>query len=185
MLKTIIAINQLHLKSIIDEEISKYGNECDLNHIDVSQVTHINALFSQSKFNGDISKWNVSNVKEMNWLFFKSDFNGDISNWEVSKVEWMRGSFSKSKFNGDISKWNVSNTAHMSHLFEHSQFKHDLSNWKPFNLQDKHDIFLNCSAPTPYWVNLSSGKEIKSHHLFNQLKNQLPDTINDIKQLKI
>jgi len=36
-------------------------------------------LFSNSSFNGDISKWDVSNVTDMNGMFSNSIFNKDIS----------------------------------------------------------------------------------------------------------
>ena len=47
-------------------------------------------MFSDSKFNGDISEWNVSNVTSMAGMFKDSKFNGDISEWDVSNVTDMR-----------------------------------------------------------------------------------------------
>src|SRR5574344_311720 len=96
------------LKQIIEERIKNEGHECDLNDIDVSNITDMYCMFYKSEFNGDISKWNVSSVSDMKNMFRISKFNGDISNWNVSKVTDMYCMFSDSKFNGDISKWNVS-----------------------------------------------------------------------------
>ena len=135
----IIATNDT-LKDIISQEIRKYGTNADLNHIDVSNVTDMSYMFSNSEFNGDISNWNVSNVTNMSYMFENSKFNGDISNWDVSNVTNMRFMFGNSEFNGDISNWNVSNVTDMSYMFENSKFNGDISKWLP--MLQKNDIDL-------------------------------------------
>lgn len=148
----ILPQNLKELKKIIDEEMELNGGKCDLNHIDVSNITDMSYLFSTSAFNSDISQWDVSNIKDMSSMFYYSQFNGDISQWDVSKVESMRYMFNNAQFNSDISKWDVSNVKTMDNMFEYSKFNHDLTNWKPMSLTLKDDIFYGSSAPVPYWV---------------------------------
>ena len=125
----IVAKNSKHLENLITAMTAIYGNECDLNVIDVSRITCMSALFSNSQFNGDISRWNVSNVKHMQYMFCNSRFNGDISKWDVSNVIDMSNMFCNSQFNGDISEWNVSNVTNMDDMFKASQFSGDISKW--------------------------------------------------------
>src|SRR5579875_1762479 len=108
MKSKIIAKNKKDLEKLIKQEIELNGNQCDLNHIDVSKIKNMDFLFFNLSFNGNISKWNTSNVTSMNYMFSQSRFNGDISNWNVSKVKAMGNVFHSSEFNRDISNWNVS-----------------------------------------------------------------------------
>ena len=82
-----------HLVMLIRKNIDRFGPECNLNYIDVSQVTDMSFLFNCSHFNGDISQWDVSNVKDMRGMFNRSRFEGDISQWNVSNVENMNYTF--------------------------------------------------------------------------------------------
>jgi surface protein len=77
------------LDRLILDTMEIYGNDCNLNWIDVSEMTEMDELFSNGccgKFKGDISRWNVSRVNNMNRMFCESEFNGDISGWNVSRV---------------------------------------------------------------------------------------------------
>ena len=63
-------------------------------NVDVSGVTSMDLLFSNSTFNGNINYWNVSNVTNMDSMFyFASSFNQPLDSWDVSNVTDMRGMF--------------------------------------------------------------------------------------------
>ena len=42
------------LKELIDKLIKERGNDANLNDIDTSEITDMNYMFADSKFNGDI-----------------------------------------------------------------------------------------------------------------------------------
>ncbi len=203
MKPTITPRNKFHLRVLIQTEINENGYKCNLNHIDVSNITDMRDLFSFSEFNGDISKWNVSKVEDMsfmfsnskfdgdisNWnvsnvinmekMFFQSEFNGDISKWNVLKVLRMRAMFANSKFNQNISKWNVNNLNDMDEMFNESLFNQDLANWKPYSLiiHYSSNIFKKSCVPIPYWHDFENIKErkdaIDNYCAVDYLKKQL------------
>ena len=95
------------LRDIIQERIDKYGNDCDLNDLDISLVTDLSYLFYLfPEFNGNISNWNTSNVLNFSFMFYKCKFNQDISNWKFSKkLATTQEMFLNSEFDQDISNW--------------------------------------------------------------------------------
>jgi surface protein len=137
------------LCKMIEQEIKQNGYECDLNHIDVREITDLSWLFAKDgdkgyglqNFNGDISEWDVSNVKNMSHMFYQSIFNGDISQWDVSNVIDMNYMFYNSDFNGDISDWDVSNVQLMSRMFQQSKFNQPIGNWDVRKVKDMEYMF--------------------------------------------
>ena len=88
-------------------KLSENGN-FDISGWDVSKVTNMRGMFTDSCFDGDISDWDVSNVKNMNGMFFSSTFtgeNGNLNNWDVSGVENMRLMFFECPLQKNPPKW--------------------------------------------------------------------------------
>ena len=139
------------LRSFIEAEMEKNGNQCNLNHIDTSLVTDFSWLFSESLFNGDIPRWDVSGAVDMGFMFERSKFNGDISKWDVSRVAHMDGMFYKSEFNGDI------------------------SNWNRISMIGDQDIFLGSAMATELGVESPCFEQVKSHCLVKKLEAALQE----------
>lgn len=139
----VIAKDLEHLNILVHDAIESHGLKCNLNHIDVSNILDMSALFKNTQFDGDISLWNVSSVVCMNQIFSNSNFNGDISKWDTSRVQNMRWMFSNSSFNGDISAWNTSSVKDMYAAFSRSIFNGDLSKWDVSQVETMAAMFVH------------------------------------------
>lgn len=135
----IVAKDYDHLRMLTRREMSAYGFNCNLNHIDVSRVTDMNDLFSTSNFNGDISDWDMSNVESMVKIFYDSAFNGNISKWNTAKVRSMGSMFARSAFKQNISDWNTSHVENFNGMFSYSNFLGDISRWT-FNIKNVRNM---------------------------------------------
>ena len=77
----IVVNNKKELIELINKRIEEQGPNCDLNDIDVSNITDMSFLFTDSKFNGDLSEWNVSKVEDMSYMFYNSPLSGNEPKW--------------------------------------------------------------------------------------------------------
>ena len=162
--------DKYELKEIIFKRIEDEGPECDLNDIDVSNITDMSNLFSANvifgddifkDFNGDVSLWNVSNVTNMGRMFDScKNFNCDLSRWDVSNVKTMFAMFEKCKqFNCDLSKWDVSNVEKMVYMFEGCEnFRQNLDDWDVSNVEEMSNTFKGCPTQ-PKWYDRKKWEE--------------------------
>ena len=83
----VVARDKRHLRELIKDRIAEFGPNCDLNDIDVSNVTDMSELFSDSSFNGSISQWDVSSVRDMRNMFDNSPLEGKEPDWYKRRAQ--------------------------------------------------------------------------------------------------
>ena len=138
---------------------TSFVTQPDLSSWDVSNITEMQYVFSQSNFNGDINDWDVSNVTDMTYMFggVGSSFNGDISDWDVSSVTSMNYMFGNSSFNTDISGWDVSSVTDMYQMFyNNDDFEQDLSDWDTSSVTSCDRFNVSATQPDTVFTPLSS-----------------------------
>jgi surface protein len=153
----------------------------EINNVDswnVSSVTNMIALFSETNFNDNINNWNVSNVTNMSSMFENAtSFNQDISYWDVSSVTDMNAMFQNATaFDQDISSWNVSSVTDMSGMFQNATvFNQDIDSWDVSNVINMTSMFQNATA---FDQNIQSWNVSKVADFANFMAGKTPSTFS-------
>ena len=149
--KSIVKATDETVHQIVKDALDRFGNDADLNHIDVSQCTDLSSLFYDAHFTGDVSKWDVSNVTDFEYCFCSNPFDGDLSNWDMSSAVDLNSMFNLApKFKGTgLKNWSelLKNVKSTSHMFDKCQNLdgHELENWKFSTKLEKADyMFSHC-----------------------------------------
>lgn len=118
--------------NIVSGEIKRLGLDADLNHIDVSSVTHMPGLFNAS-YENQITTYDNNGHEKL-------DYN-------IEDDGRIRGNRKYKKINVDISHWDVSQVVNMCCMFYKCEaFNCDLSHWNIENLHDARFMFFNCGS---------------------------------------
>ncbi len=103
----------------------------------IGSMVNLSQMFDgATAFNQDLSGWDVSNVTDMGNMFSNSTFNPNISGWDVSSVGSFNGMFeNNTAFNQDISEWVVSSATDMRVMFSGAySFNQNLGGWDVSNI---------------------------------------------------
>ena len=134
------------MRKLVIKLVKERGKYANLNDIDTSNIKDMSGMFCGLDFDGDISQWDVSGVTNMSSMFTNSKFTGlhsSFINWDTKKLENIDAMFLNSPFeNKDIEKWSMDNITKCSATFLCCPFKGDLSGWK-FKKNVKSEAFAN------------------------------------------
>ena len=145
----IAADDKYHLLELVEVAINEFGDDCNLNWIDTSNIKDMSYLFDNSNFNGHIELWNTSNVETFRQTFYFAErFNGNISNWDVSKAADMGYMFSGAKqFNQQLDKWDVGGVEDMQAMFANTDnFNQNINSWDVSLVTNMTEMFAHAIA---------------------------------------
>lgn len=111
---------------------------------DLSLVTNTSYMFSgTTSFNQSINSWDVSHITDMNYMFSNSAYDQPLNNWNVSNVTNMTAMFQTAKFNQPINTWNVSNVTNMKAMFAFTNFfNQPINSWNISNVTNLESMFI-------------------------------------------
>ena len=113
-----------------------FGNiHPEIGNWDMSKVTNMNNMLSQTNFNSYIGNWDTSSVTNMFEMCCCGGFNLDINTKQVT-------------VNGNTyTAWDVSNVTNMLSMFwGASKFNRDISNWDTSSVKNMMGMFYFCSS---------------------------------------
>lgn len=145
----IIVDDKYHLLELIEDAMYEFGDDCNLNWIDTSNIEDMSYLFDNSNFNGHIELWNTSNVTTFRQTFYFAErFNGDISEWDVSNAVDMGFMFSGAKqFNQPLDKWDVGGVENMQAMFANTNnFNQNINSWDVSLVTNMTEMFAHAIA---------------------------------------
>ena len=146
-------INGIEFESVDNDLLrQRIDEEVDITKLCTSLVTDMSKIFmglGYRTFNQPIGHWDVSNVTNMSSMFSDTQFNQSIGDWDVSKVTDMSSMFRSTEFNQPIGDWDVSNVKYMEEMFRNSQFNQNISKWCVTKITREPEGFSNNSPLTP------------------------------------
>ena len=145
---TITPANKAELVTAVNDGMSNWWFNGNLNYILTGGITDMSGLFANYFFNGNIDEWDTSNVGNMERMFADLSGSVDIGGWDTGKVRNMSDMFNNANsFNGDIGDWDTSNVLNMSGMFKDARaFNQDIGRWNTGSVTDMSEMFRDAWA---------------------------------------
>lgn len=160
--------------------VKQYG---EISTWDVSNITDMANLFSNTSFNQDITSWDVSNVTSFYYMFWNAtSFNQPIGSWNVSKVTTMTFMFcGAGVFNQDISGWDVSSVTNMNSMFWGADsFNQNIRYWNTSNVTNFGMMFAYADAMEATYTGTPGFGSTPTQEFFNM---SFTFNLNDLRNI--